>query len=167
MTINNLAKSTSSNFELIFPKIPTESSVSALEGLTLNIHTTVIPSMTLETTDVNWQGGVAHYEVGSLTFEPWYVNFTVDAKFDNWKKLYKWITFINNNKDRFGRPRDEFKVDAVLRILNNFRQEIMVIDLRNVWINMLGEMALTYREGDQNLDSQANFIYDRYEIRDI
>jgi hypothetical protein len=133
----------------------------------MNIHGTVIPSMTLETADVHWQGGVAHYDIGSLTFEPWYVNFTIDSEFDNFKKLYKWLTFINNNKDRFGRPRDEYKVDAVLRVLNNFKQEIMVVDIRNTWINMLGEIALTYREGDVNLESQANFIYDRYEIRNI
>jgi hypothetical protein len=167
MPINNLNKSTASNFELAFPLIPTESDLHALEGLTMNIHGTVIPSMTLETTEVAWQGGVAHYDIGTLTFEPWYVNFTIDSEFDNFKKLYKWLTFINNNKDRFGRPRDEYKVDAVLRVLNNFRQEIMVIDIRNVWINMLGEMQLTYREGDTNLESQANFIYDRYEIRNI
>lgn len=167
MTLINLNKSTSSNFHLTFPKIPTESSLKALEGLTLNIHSTVIPSMTIQTSDVNWQGGVAHYEVGQLDFEPWYVNFTVDSDFDNWKKLYKWITFINNNKDRFGRPRDEYKVDAVLQVLDNFRQPIMTLDIYNCWINMLGEMSLTYREGDQNLESQANFIYDRYEVRNI
>jgi hypothetical protein len=167
MTLQNLNKSTSSNFELVFPKIPTEPDLRAMSGLTLNIHSTVIPSMTMETTDINWQGGVAHYEVGTLTFEPWYVNFAVDSNFDNWKKLYKWITFINNNKDRFGRPREEYMVDAVLRVLNNFRQPIMEIDIYNCWINMLGEMSLTYREGDQNLESQANFIYDRYEVRNI
>jgi hypothetical protein len=167
MSIQNLNKSTPTNFELSFPLIPTESDLRALEGLTMNIHGTVIPSMTLETADVHWQGGVAHYDIGSLTFEPWYVNFTIDSEFDNFKKLYKWLTFINNNKDRFGRPRDEYKVDAVLRVLNNFKQEIMVVDIRNTWINMLGEIALTYREGDVNLESQANFIYDRYEIRNI
>ncbi|KFZ26480.1 MAG: hypothetical protein KQ78_01292 [Candidatus Izimaplasma bacterium HR2] len=32
---------------------------------------------------------------------------------------------------------------------------------------MLGEISLNYREGSQNLESSANFIYDRYEIRNI
>ena len=91
----------------------------------------------------------------------------VDSVFSNWIVLYKWLTYINNNKDRYGRERDSYKVDATLRVLDNFRNEILVIDLVGVWINMLGEISLTYREGSQNLESAANFIYDRYEIRNI
>lgn len=165
--ITNLNKATPSNFELIFPKIPTSDNVSEMQGLTLNIHTTVIPSLTLETTEINWQGGTAYQDIGGITFEPWFVNFTVDSKFSNWISLYKWLTFINNNKDRYGRSRDHYKVDATLRILDNFRREILVLDLIGIWINMLGEISLTYREGSQNLESSANFIYDRYEIRNI
>lgn len=163
----NLNKATPSNFELIFPMVPMASDVRETQGLTLNIHTTVIPSLTLDTTDVHWQGGTAFQDIGSITFEPWLVNFTVDSVFSNWIVLYKWLTFINNNKDRYGRDRDSYKVDATLRILDNFHKEILVIDLIGVWINMLGEISLTYREGSQNLESAANFIYDRYEIRNI
>ena len=147
--------------------VPMGENIRSTQGLTLNIHTTVIPSLTLETTDINWQGGVAHQDIGAITFEPWLVQFTVDSVFDNWLVLYKWLTFINNNKDRYGRSTDTYKVDATLRILDNFRQEILVMDLTGVWINMLGEISLTYREGSNNLESSANFVYDRYEIRNI
>ncbi len=168
MTIRqNLNKATPSNFELIFPKVPTSENIQDMQGLTLNIHTTVIPSLTLDTEEINWQGGTAYQDIGSITYEPWLVNFTVDSTFTNWTTLYKWLTFINNNKDRYGRERDQYKVDATLRILDNYRQEILVMDLIGVWINMLGEISLTYREGSQNLESAANFIYDRYEIRNI
>jgi len=163
----NLNKATPSNFELIFPKIPVSDNIRDMQGLTLNIHTTVIPSVTLDTTEINWQGGTIHQDSGSITFEPWLVTFTVDSKFNNWSTLYKWITFINNNSDRYGRTRNEYKIDATLRILDNFQEEIMVVDLIGVWINMLGEISLTYREGSQNLESSANLVYDRYEIRNI
>lgn len=163
----NLNKSTASNFELIFPKVPTGNSLRDTEGLTLNIFETVIPSLTLDTVDVHWQGGVAHQDIGGITYEPWYVNFTVDSKFENWKVLYKWLTFINNNKNRYGRSTDTYKIDATLRILDNFRNEILVVDIIGLWVNMLGEISLTYREGTQDLSSSANFIYDRYEIRNI
>ena len=161
----NLNKATPSNFELIFPKVPTSDDIRATQGLTLNIHTTVLPSLTLETTEVPWQGGTVHQDIGSITFEPWLVQFTVDSVFSNWLVLYKWLTYINNNKDRYGRSSGDYKVDASLRILDNFHKEILVVDLIGVWINMLGEISLTYREGDSNLESSANFIYDRYEIR--
>jgi len=163
----NLNKATPTNFELIFPMVPMGENIRETQGLTLNIHTTVIPSLTLDTTDVSWQGGTIHQDIGAITYEPWLVQFTVDSTFSNWLVLYKWLTFINNNKDRYGRSTDQYKVDATLRILDNFRKEILVMDLTGVWINMLGEISLTYREGSNNLESSANFIYDRYEIRNI
>ena len=163
----NLNKSTPTNFELIFPLVPMSGNIRDTQGLTLNIHTTVLPSLSLDTTEIQWQGGTVHQDIGSITYEPWLVNFTVDSLFSNWIVLYKWLTYINNNKDRYGRERDDYKVDATLRILDNFHKEILVIDLIGVWVNMLGEISLTYREGSQNLESAANFIYDRYEIRNI
>jgi hypothetical protein len=163
----NLNKATASNFQLIFPKIPTGDSVKDMKQLTMNIHSTVIPSLTLGTADVMWQGGVAHQDIGEITFEPWYVNFTVDSTFTNWLTLYKWLTFINNNKDTYGRPANHYKIDATLQIVNNFREQILVMDIHGLWCNMLGEITLSYREGSQNLESSANFIYDRYEIRNI
>ena len=163
----NLNKATASNFQLIFPKIPTGDSVKDMRALTMNIHSTIIPSLTIGTEDVLWQGGVAHMDIGDLTFEPWYVNFTVDSQFSNWLTLYKWLTFINNNKDTYGRSTDQYKVDATLQVLDNFRNEILVMDIHGIFINMLGEITLTYREGSQNLESSANFTYDRYEIRNI
>ena len=167
MSLTNLNKATATNFQLIFPKVPTGDTIKEVRQLTLNIHSTVIPSMTIGTADVLWQGGVAHQDIGELTFENWYVNFTVDSEFSNWLTLYKWLTFINNNKDRYGRSTDQYKVDATLQILDNFRQEVLVMNIYGIFINMLGEVQLTYREGAQNLESSANFTYDRYEIRNI
>lgn len=165
--LNNLNKSTASNFELYFPKIPTSDSIKDMQSVTLNIFETVVPSLTLDVMEAHWQGGIAKQDSGGLSFENWYVNFTVDSNFQNWYSLYKWITFINNNKDRYGRPQREYKVDAVLRVLDNFRNEIIVISLTGCWISMLGEIKFTYREGDRNLMSSANLIYDRYEVRNI
>ena len=157
----NLNKATASNFQLIFPKIPTGSDIKDMKQLSMNIHSTVIPSMTITTTDINWQGGVYHQDIGELVFDNWYVNFTVDSTFSNWLTLYKWLTFINNNKDTYGRSTDQYKVDATLQVLDNFRNEILVMDIHGIFINMIGEITLTYREGSQNLESSANFTYDR------
>jgi len=161
----NLNKSTPTNFELMFPLIPTETDIRATRSLTLNISDTVLPSMSLETTDLNWQGGIAHQEIGSLTFDSWMVNYTVDSKLDNWITIYKWITFINNNRDKHGRNQSDYKVDAVLTIMDNFRNEILVIDIIGAWINMLGEVTLSYRDGAKNLESNINIMYDRFEPR--
>lgn len=163
----NLNKATASNFQLIFPKIPTGDSTKDMKQLSMNIHTTIIPSLSLDTVDINWQGGVFRKDIGNVVFDNWYVNFTVDSSFSNWLTLYKWFTFINNNKDTYGRSTDQYKVDATLQVLDNFRNEILVMDIHGIFITMLGEISLTYREGSRNLESSANFIYDRYEIRNI
>jgi hypothetical protein len=164
---NNFSKATANNFQLIFPKIPTGDSIKDMQSLTLNIHQTVIPSISLTQTEIPWQGGKMRMELGSLEFENWNVGFTIDSAFQNWKSLYKWLTYINNGKDNYGQTMDKYKVDATLQILNNFRTEIMVVEFKGVWINSLGEVTLTYREGTANLDSNAVLSYDRYEIRGI
>lgn len=167
MSLNQLSKSTGTNFELQFPKVPTESELDATKSLSLNIYETLIPSISLETQQLHWQNTMGNFEIGNLTFEPWFVHFTVDSKFENWITLYKWMIFINNNKDRHARSMDEYKIDAVLSITDNYKRQIIVIDFIGVWINMLGEVSLTYREGTVDLFATANFIYDRYEIRNI
>jgi len=167
MSKTNLNKSSPQNFELIFPVIPTIGNIKESNELTLNIYQSVIPSLTLSDMEVNWQGGAAHYDSGGVTFEPWFTNFVVDSDFSNWKALYKWIIYINNNKDRYGRARGEFTVDATFNITNNNNDLVLSIDFINVWPNMLGEISMSYREGEQYLTSNVNFMYDRYEVKNI
>lgn len=163
--LNNLNKSTASNFELYFPLVPTGERIRDSKGLTLNIFQTVIPSITLQSTPVEWQGGVGQYQLGDITYEQWSVSYTIDSNFENWTMLYKWFIFINNNKDKYSESTDKYKVDATLRIIDNFRSEIFNIKLLGMWPNSLGQVGLTYREGDRNLTGQVNFVYDRFELR--
>jgi hypothetical protein len=166
LTTLNINKSTPQNFELIFPKLPAEIGLTQNE-LTLNIHQTVLPSLTLDTVDVPFLGGKSGVDSGNITFEPWYVHFTVDSEFKNWMILYKWITFINNGKNRFGRAKKEYCVDASFRILDNFNKEILSVVFINTWISMLGEVSFSFREGVTALSCTANFIYDRFEILNV
>lgn len=165
--IINLNKSSPENFELLFPVLPTLGSLKESNSLSMNIFSSILPTLTLDTKEQNWMGGKAFFDSGGLTFEPWYVNFLIDDDFNNWKILYNWITFINNNKDRYGRERPDYIVDATLNILNNMRDPILTINFKNVWPNMLGEINMSYREGEMNLSSSVNFMYDYYSIETI
>lgn len=156
-------KSNPSNFELVFPKIPTESSISASEELTLNIYGSIIPGLTLDSTEENWMGGKTQ-NPSKLTFEPWSVDFTVDSGFYNWKILFKWLMFVNNNKDKYSEIPKKLKIDATLRIIDNFHQEVLRIFYVDVWIQSLNEVQLTYRESQPNLECNAGFVYDRFEL---
>jgi hypothetical protein len=161
-----LNKASSFSFELVFPVIPVETEIRANEEFILNIYETVIPGTALDINEQRWMGGKHNMASGELTFEPWNVNFVVDSEMKNWKTLFKWLTFINNNKDKYIDKHINYSVDATLRILDNFRNNVFSLFFVDVWPNNLGEVSLTYREGEQNIDAQVSFVYDRYEIRE-
>jgi hypothetical protein len=157
-------KASPSNFELVFPKIPTESTISASEELTLNIFGSIIPGLTIESTELNWQGGLSQNS-GKTAFEPWSVDFVVDSQFANWKMIYNWITYINNNKDKYSELPKNYKVDATLKITDNFQSEILRIFFIDIWVQSLNEVSLSHRESESYLECNVNFAYDRYEVR--
>ena len=139
----NLNKATGQNFQLIFPLIPTERTIRDSEILTLNIHGTVLPSITISTFESHWMGGKFQAPIAPLEFEPWFTNFEVDSKFENWYKIYKWITYINNNEDHYDRKPEDVWVDATLHMTDNFGKLVMVANIRNVFPTSLGEIAFS------------------------
>ena len=159
----NLNKANTGSYQLIFPKLPFRSTIEDSEVLTLNIHGTVIPSMTLTNTEMHWMGGKYDFAIPPIVFEPWYTNFTVDSNFKNWFILYEWMTTINNNKDHYDRKPDDYWINASLIVTNNFEQHVMTLKIENLFPTMLGEITLSSREGEQNLESSVNFMYTRYE----
>jgi len=161
-----LNKASSFSFELVFPLIPVQTELKPNEEFILNIFETVIPGVTLDIAEENWMGGKANRATGALTFEPWNVSFMVDSEFKNWQIILKWFMFINNNKDKYIDLQSNYAVDATLRILDNFQNQKFSLFFVDVWPNSIGEVSLTYREGETNLEAQVSFTYDRYEIRE-
>ena len=161
----NIDKASGFSFELVFPKLPGEVEITANEELAINIFGAVIPGLNMDTVEQNWQGGKVQNATGMLTFEPLNIQYMVDSKFLNWYLLYKWMTFINNNKDKYIDNPLDYSVDATIRIVNNFQEEAFRIFFTNVWISTLGEVTLSYREGETILESTADFAYDRFEVR--
>ena len=163
MIDRQINKSTPTNFKLIFPKFPYIDDDGEKE-LTLNIYETVIPSLTLETDELKWQGAKYITPSGKVTFNPWNVNFMVDSDFKNWIKLMRWITHINNNFDQFVRSPSTYSVMASMLVIDNWNNPILNVVFENVWITEIGEVRFSYREGSTDLVSQATFAYSRYMI---
>jgi hypothetical protein len=162
----NINKSSPSNFELVFPKIPTETTLAATDELTINIYSTIIPGTTIVMEEGKWLGATSKFAAAPAVFEPWNVTFTVDSNFYNWKVLFKWLMYIHNNKDKLAELKSNYAIDATLRIVDNFRQEILRIFFVDLWITALNEVTLSYREGEQNIECTATFEYDRFELRE-
>ena len=160
----NLNKSSGANYELIFPVLPITKGIRDTEILTLNIHGTVIPAISLGTEEGNWQGGVVPRAVSSLTYEPWYVNFTVDSNWCNWWMLYKWITLIDDGNTHYGMPTTDYFADATLNIYDNSNNRVMGIKIVNIYPTNLNEVTMSQRDGQENLDCGVNFNYTRIEV---
>lgn len=167
MALGNIDKYTPSKFEMVFSKIPTETSILAVKELTINIFGSIIPGMTLDSLDMPFMGGKVREFSGNIEFDPLTVMFNVDSKFRNWYILYSWITFINNNKDKFGENKRLYATDATIRIMDNFENTVLRINFKNIWPNSLTEVSLSYRESESILESMVTFQYDRFEAEEV
>ena len=161
----NLNKSQSSNYELVLTKLPTETTIEATKELTLNIFGTILPSIDIAQNPVYWLGSRTVQE-GEMTYSDWTVNFAVDSHFDNWQTLYNWMMSIRNNRDKHGEIPRKYAITASLRILDNFRKVVLLVNFENVWISNLGEVSLTHREYDTNLEGSLTLSYDTFRIVD-
>ena len=54
--LESMDKATPTNYRLIFPLIPTETSIGANNPFIMNIFSAILPSISLATEDLSWQG---------------------------------------------------------------------------------------------------------------
>jgi hypothetical protein len=161
---SNLNKSTGSSYQLIFTKLPFRTEIIDSEILSLNIHSTVLPSMSLSSVELEWMGAKYEMAIAPMIFEPWFIQFIVDSDYKNWYLLHQWMTLIGNNKDHYDKAPRDYWVDGSLTIVDNFNQKVMDIDIIDRYPTMLGECSLSHREGETNMESSVNFNYVRYEV---
>jgi hypothetical protein len=159
-------KGNSTNFQIIFPKLPVSNNLADSKELTLHIHGAVIPGVSVELIEGNWLGMVT--EIGGPTlFEDWTASFAVDNELYNWHLLYQWLMLICNKKDNPAGEVDDYKIDATLKITDNFNANILKIKFIDVWPKALGAVNLSYREGQSLLESDLTLSILRYEVERI
>lgn len=163
----SLNKAAPTNFMLSFPLLPTQTSLSGSIPLVLNIFSAVIPSISLNSEEKMWQNAKVKGVQSPMEFDQWLVNFMVDDYFYSWKCIFDWMSYINNNKDKMMERESNFKVDASLIILNNFKSQIMNITFVGIWPTTLGEVSMNQREGDVALESMVNFNYDYFKVESV
>lgn len=164
--MNNFDKGSPSNYQLIFPLIPTEDNISANNPFVMNIHSAILPSVSIATEEHRWQGNKAKVGLIPMEFDPWLVSFVVDAQLANWKLLFTWMSFINNNNDKIAEFHKEYAVDCSLIVTDNYRNSALEVIFVGIWPSTLGEVSFSTREGDVLLESTINFYYDYFYIRD-
>jgi hypothetical protein len=163
--LNSMDKSTPTNYQLIFPLIPNETSIAANNPFVMNIHTAMLPAVTMNMTERRWQGNKTRDGLIPMEFDPWLVSFTVDAQLLNWKLLFDWMSFINNNNDKISEYHSVYSVDCSLVVTDNYGNSVLEVIFVSIWPSQLQEVSFSQREGDILLESSVTFSYDYFYVR--
>lgn len=164
--LNNIDKGSPTNYQLIFPLIPSESSIGVNNPFVMNIHSAMLPSITLASEELRWQGNKTRRGLIPMEFDPWLVSFVVDSRLDNWKLLFKWMSYINNNNDKISEYHNRYSVDCSLVVTSNYGIPIMEVIFVGIWPSNIQEVSFSQREGDILLESAVSFSYDYFYVRD-
>jgi hypothetical protein len=162
--LTNIDKATPTNFQLIFPKLPTEETISANNPFVMNIFSAVIPSLSMAEEELRWQSNKTKHALVPLEYDSWLVSYVVDSNLANWKLLYDWMSFINNNNDKIADLHSVYGVDASLVTTTNYRVPVLELRFIDIWPSTLGEVSFSTREGDVQLESTINFTYDYFKV---
>ena len=162
-SLTNLDKATPTNFQLIFPKLPTEDTISANNPLIMNIFSAVIPSLSLAEEELRWQSNKTKHALEPLEYDTWLVSYVVDSNLKNWALLVKWMQYINDNIVKH-EVQKNYAVDASLVVFSNYRVPVIELHFRSIWPSTLGEVSFSTREGDVQLESTVNFTYDYFTV---
>lgn len=160
----NINRATATQYSLAIPVIPTETQRDATDEILLNLFSVTLPTISLNTSESPYQGNKMQFHAGGMTFDPWTIQFMVDSQYNNWQVLFKWLTYINDNYNTPSQKPNDYMVDCSLKLMDNFNSEVLVIVFKNVWIQSLGELSLSVRDGESHIECSATLYYDRYEI---
>lgn len=164
--LNNIDKATPTNYQLIFPLIPTEETIGANNPFVMNIFSAVLPSVSIAIEEHRWQGNKTRVGMIPMEFDPWLVSFVVDSELANWKLLFKWMSYINNNWNKIAEKHKNYGVDCSLVVTDNYGRSVLEVILVDIWPSTLGEVSFSQREGDVILESTINFNYDYFYVRE-
>lgn len=158
----NLNKSSPNKFNLVFTKLPGDTSVSAARNFTMNIFGTILPGVRLDVSKNSYMGWQINSSSSTMEFSEWTFNFNVDENFDNWFKIFDWMQLVNNNRDYIYSKESEFLVDATLLILDDYNKVIKQINFKNMFPGDLESVNFSKREGESILESSVTMYYDYY-----
>jgi hypothetical protein len=161
-----LNKANPTSFELTFPLIPNQSTLTANEELVLNIYGCILPAVSMPNLEQNWQNAKRQVAGGPTEFEILNCQFLVDASFRNWKLLFDWMTYISDNHEKMLENYADYAVDTTLRIMDNFGSDVMAIKFVGMWPTNLQEVSFSVREGEVQLEGGATFLYDYFVVRE-
>lgn len=160
--LKSIDKSTPSQFELVFAPLQLEREEVA--SFSINLHTLSLPGVDISPEERQWMGSKLKHPGGLVDFGDWTVDFMVDEYLQNWLSFFRWITWINNNRDSATIDFESLKTDASLLIKDNWNTTIHEFRFIGLWPSSLGSIELSARNATEYLESSVTFSYDSYEL---
>jgi len=154
----HLSKGSKSNFQLIFSKIP-GTTVNEDLPFHLNITNTIVPSIDIGEIEIGHLGGRIYTNAG-IEYGEWLTTFHIDAEFNSYYVMYDWMMYIYNGD--VSHKQDNIEIDADLIMTDNFNNVTSTLRFNNIWPKALGEVDLSYQDGNEKLESTVTFKYDRF-----
>lgn len=158
----NISKATATEYAFVLNRLP--NNIHDMDELRLNIFNITLPSVSLTQTEMPWQGKHTNMHLGGITFDPLNINFIVDSEFRNWRVLFNWMMYIADNQEKPSEDANNYVVDGSLIIYDNFNKIHTTISYKNMWVQTLGELSFSVRDGESLIESSATLMYDYYEI---
>lgn len=163
-TCSNLNIASGNNFQLHFPVLPYSKDLQDSKDLVLHVYGAILPGVNFDATPHSWQGFDTKRIDSNLIFTDLTVDFLVTEDMRNWISVFKWMAFINNNKDKISGAPKEYTIDSNLVVSDNYGTEILKVKFINMCPIDLNAVNLSYRDGETVLESTCTFAYDRFEI---
>jgi len=158
----SLSKSRSSGFKLLFPIVPSSKDISDLDPFFINIMSTILPSIKINSLEMPWLGGQVYQEGGGIEYNQWETTFHIDESWNNYLLLYNWITSTYNGVNIFGSLTNDYQVTANLLILDNWNQTVITWQFKKLWPTSLSDVELSYENGNEILKCNVTFLYDYF-----
>jgi len=100
-----------------------------------------------------------------LDFDPITITFNVNENLENYLELYNWMLELGHpNRSQVDRPEDKSATsDAIVTILNNQKNPIFNIILKDCFPISLGELAMTTAAAEP-IPCTATISYSWFEI---
>lgn len=164
---NTFDKASDTLFTFQITGLPGVISPDDTSNLVLNCNSTMIPGISVSVVQEHWQGGYTKFAMGNATFDTLSVNFLVDEDLANWKTLFNWVLFCNNNKDKYAVAWDENTVTGILEYYNNYMNKVvMTLKLNHLWCSGVGGIQLTTKtDGAQYLEANAVFEFTNLDLK--
>jgi len=146
----------SNNFTIVFDKIP---------DVAFYATDIPIPAINLGQSIVNTRTIDFNLPSDKLDFDPITITYNVDENLESYLGLYNWMLELGHpERDKVTRPSDKDATsDAIITVLNNNKNPIYNIVLKDCFPISLGELALNTQSAEPTINT-VTMSYTWFEI---